>query len=296
MSGGQERLADSGWRWRNSAWIIVPALSFGVLTWAAFLYAGTRARRRAWKLLAAGYFVAFVGGLASVPPEDEFGVRGAVTTFLWVIICWIGGTIHAILIRPQYLRTLAASRPWYQDASASGVTRPVDPQPPAVSGDAAHALGLDAEQARLFGTASAPPEQRPDRQPHTRGPQSLLPRQPPPEMAGPVPPSPHSSVPPPAHPEGPPGTARESAASGTDRVPLNSAAEEALAELPGLDPVLAKRIVVERQRRGGFSAVEDLAECGVPPHIVVRLRALLDVDRATSHHPPRERRGRTLDL
>jgi hypothetical protein len=297
MSSGQERLANSGWRWRHSIWILIPPLSLGLLTWAAFLYAGTAARRRAWQLVAGGYFVALMVGLGSilVAELEEFGVRDVIAIVLWIITCWIGGTIHAILIRPEYLRTLAASRPWYQDASVGDQSRPIGLQPPAVSGDAAHTLGLDAEQARLFGIDSAP-EQRRETPPQTGRPHGPSPRQPPPQTARPMPPSPQSSVPLPAHPKERGGAAPQSAASETDRVPLNSAGEEALAALPGLDPILAKRLVVERQRRGGFDAVEDLAECGVPPHVVVRLRSVLTVDRTASQHPPRERHGRTLDL
>jgi hypothetical protein len=286
MSSGQERLANSGWRWRHSVWIIVPPLSFGLLTWAAFLFVGTSAGKRAWQLAAGGYFVALVVGVGAIQATEpeEFGIADAIAMLLWVIVCWLGGTVHAILIRPKYLRMLAASRTWYPDAvSSSGAKWPVAPQSPAVSGDAAHTLGLDKEHARLFGPDEAPPK-RTDPPAEAQPPRSSPPQQESPLLR-------QGQVP------GESGEAASpTAARKTDRVPLNAAGEEILATLPGLDPILAKRIVIERQRRGGFDAVEDLADCGVPPHVVVRLRSVLDVDRSASRYTPRKHRGRTLDL
>lgn len=281
MTGPQNLLGSPAWRWRNSAWIIVPTLSIGFLTWAAFLYAGIRARRRRWQVMAAGYFVALAVAVVVMPaPEQEqFGVRDAVAMLL-ITASWIGGTIHAMVIRPDFLRAVATARAWYHEESPGGEQRPADPQSFAVSGDAAGALGLDEAHAQLFDPGDAPAQ---DRQASP----------PPPER---VPPPPERPTSPPPRLGGPAGPVSHAGIEGRSRVALNSAGEEALAALPGLDPILAKRIVAERRRRGGFGAVEELAECGVPPHVVVRVRPLLKVDGAPQQRSQGERRGRTLDL
>ena len=60
------------------------------------------------------------------------------------------------------------------------------------------------------------------------------------------------------------------------RVELNGATREALETLPGVGPALAGRILEERERRGGFSALEDLLSVrGIGPATLERLRPLV---------------------
>ncbi len=55
---------------------------------------------------------------------------------------------------------------------------------------------------------------------------------------------------------------------------LNSATAEALESLPGVGPVVARRIVEYRSSHGGFRRVEDLLQVkGVGPRLLERLRA-----------------------
>jgi competence protein ComEA len=55
---------------------------------------------------------------------------------------------------------------------------------------------------------------------------------------------------------------------------LNSATAEALETLPGVGPVLARRIVEYRTSHGGFRRVDDLLQVkGVGPRLLERLRA-----------------------
>jgi len=59
---------------------------------------------------------------------------------------------------------------------------------------------------------------------------------------------------------------------------LNRAALGDLLLLPGVGPKLAARIVEERERRGGFASVDQLAEVkGVGPKKLAQLRALLAI-------------------
>lgn len=61
-------------------------------------------------------------------------------------------------------------------------------------------------------------------------------------------------------------------------VDLNRATLQELEGLPGIGPALAGRIVEERERRGGFAAVDDLvAVRGIGPATLERLRPLVVV-------------------
>ena len=68
-----------------------------------------------------------------------------------------------------------------------------------------------------------------------------------------------------------PGTAPGDA--GPTAVDLNAAGAEALDTLPGIGPVLARRIVAHRERHGPFHRLEDLlAVEGIGPRLLDRLR------------------------
>jgi len=55
-------------------------------------------------------------------------------------------------------------------------------------------------------------------------------------------------------------------------VDVNSAAWPELAVLPGIGEVLARRVVVARERRGGFTSAEDLLDVrGIGPRKLARI-------------------------
>ncbi len=61
-------------------------------------------------------------------------------------------------------------------------------------------------------------------------------------------------------------------------VNLNSATEVQLETLPGIGPSLAKAIIAERERRGGFRRVEDLGDVrGIGPRRLADLKPLVTV-------------------
>lgn len=68
---------------------------------------------------------------------------------------------------------------------------------------------------------------------------------------------------------------RASAAqAGDTRVDLNRAGVRDLEALPGIGPVLARRIVTHRDRHGPFHRLEDLLQVeGIGPRLLERLRA-----------------------
>lgn len=78
-------------------------MTFGVGTWAAFVYAGTRARVRSWKLAGLGYLCLIVAAAALIAPQHEpWGTLGGFA----IIFVWVGGFVHALIIRSTYLRRL----------------------------------------------------------------------------------------------------------------------------------------------------------------------------------------------
>jgi hypothetical protein len=85
-------------------------------------------------------------------------------------------------------------------------------------------------------------------------------------------------------------------------VEANTASQRTLAGLPGVTPVLARRWVHERGRRGGFRDIDDLAVAlELQPHEIVRLRPRLSFAAPGTgpkrRLPGRRRgRGRVLDV
>jgi Helix-hairpin-helix motif len=94
-------LASGRGRIRESWWVWLPLATFGIGTWAAFVYAGTRARQRSWKLFGLGYLGLIVAAVALVVPDrDPWVTLGGFA----IIFAWIGGFVHALTIRSAYLR------------------------------------------------------------------------------------------------------------------------------------------------------------------------------------------------
>jgi len=93
LTRGEEWLARGG--------SIVPPLTFGMLTWAVFLYVGAKTRRRLWLIFAGIYFAVLVA--AFVIGEGHHGdARGTITGVL--LVCLAGGGLgHAVIIRREFL-------------------------------------------------------------------------------------------------------------------------------------------------------------------------------------------------
>lgn len=82
-------------------------------------------------------------------------------------------------------------------------------------------------------------------------------------------------------------------------VEANTARPRTLARLPGVGDERARRWVAERERRGGFRDLDELAGClQLQPHELVRLRPRLsfaDPGPSPKRRPP-TKRGRVLDV
>lgn len=80
--------------------------------------------------------------------------------------------------------------------------------------------------------------------------------------------------------------ARDAAVDGLDaaliQIDLNTAEPRELALLPGVGPILARRIVADRARRGPFVSLDDLGRVhGIGPRILERVRHMCVVDPRT---------------
>jgi hypothetical protein len=110
----RDLLADREWRLRNSAWILLPILSCGTLTFAGFTYIGVKAKRREWWI--AGIVYAVLTGVAvalsnehSAAPTTRSQISSAV-----MMVVFLGGSVHSILVNRAWLRWRSEhAKPWY---------------------------------------------------------------------------------------------------------------------------------------------------------------------------------------
>jgi hypothetical protein len=114
VSANQSVYVSGWWRVRNSAWILLPALSLGLLTWAAFLFVGIRARNGKWLLFALMWFVILIGyyvGSDFVETLPGSPVKDGVNEFLRFVplLQWLVGIAHVAGTNPAWLRWKARS-------------------------------------------------------------------------------------------------------------------------------------------------------------------------------------------
>jgi helix-hairpin-helix protein len=89
-------------------WFLLVGVGLGSITWAAFSYIGIRARRRSWLAWAAVYGVLFALWVVmdnAWPNSSTATAIGAVAA----VMAWIGGTVHAGVIRGKAARLIRPS-------------------------------------------------------------------------------------------------------------------------------------------------------------------------------------------
>jgi hypothetical protein len=89
------------------------------------------------------------------------------------------------------------------------------------------------------------------------------------------------------------------AAAAAPVIDLNHAAEQEIAGLPGIGPILAKRVIQLRQAEGGFSSVDELAQLlNLKPHVLEQLRprVMLGQRARTEADQGTKRGGRVVDF
>lgn len=262
MKTPAENLCDRSWRVRNSAWLLGPILSVGLLTWASLWYVSGKTGRADWRRATGAFGVAGAVSLAAIQLLSD-GKKGTSTPGdtvggLIMMAVWISGMVYCV----------RANRPWLiWKAHHSGT-------------------------AAWYATAAAPPTPSPN--PSGPSVDDVL--------LGPASTAWVPPPPPPFRPPPPPNAAMSSAAASTGPIDVNRSTAAELSALLGLAPGAAQRVVAERTRVGGFTDVDQLMTVGgVPPHIFVGIRDRITLSPATlppkasqAAQPPG--RGRRLDL
>jgi hypothetical protein len=81
-------------------WALLPFLTLGLAVPVVFGYAAVRRRTAAYWITAAMYLVLFVVMLISAGTPEDSAVGDSVFTVVF-LFAWLGGTIHAFLVRSQ---------------------------------------------------------------------------------------------------------------------------------------------------------------------------------------------------
>ncbi len=101
-------ITSKGKRWEllHSLWIGW-TFTFGLFHWVAFFYAAFRAKRRRWVLWGILYMIPFVMSLFPAVIREDSGWLGNLWVTLLLILAVVS-TVHAFVIRKEYLVRLAA--------------------------------------------------------------------------------------------------------------------------------------------------------------------------------------------
>ncbi|SDS73347.1 helix-hairpin-helix domain-containing protein [Actinoplanes derwentensis] len=296
------------WRIGNSAWLLLPILSFGCLSAAGFCYVGIRARRPMWWVSGIVYSVLanvffFVG--PEVPDDSVWSMLLA----LGVLFTWMISVVHALIINAEWLRWRAAQHPWYLPPQQPMPWPAQAPLPPQVQGlvpAPGQFYATPAYPTPTFGTPPASPYPAPQPYIAPAGPafQQAATTTPGHSLPPPYPdaPSPVPADPVPAfgeqfgprnlfdHPAPPPQP--------SGLVDVNRAGPDEFAALPGFSAERAATVVSARLARGGFHSVADfLATAGLAPHEFVAVRDRLTcTPPATPQHVQDQPFGRIVDV
>lgn len=141
MTTPEERLCSRSWRLRNSAWLLWPALSVGILTSVGLLMKALKTKQRSWFVFAALYGVwtvcffvssSFVESGTKENPSDSIGSNILSSAML---IFWLVGMVHCFFLNRSWLRWRAANpmgqTAWYASGAAAPAQWAGPPQQPA---------------------------------------------------------------------------------------------------------------------------------------------------------------------
>ena len=271
----QDLLARRSWRLRHSIWLLAPILGFGMLTWAAFLYIGTKAKR--WDWLAAGALYAIATAFLFYVTDGTEGPQGKPNEWLGsaLIAVWAAGIVHALLSNKAWLRWRSQNlTPWY---AAESTPQPMPATSPSYSAPLPPQLAGPGLDTQYYAPAPAPSLRPSNGTPIASDAQWPAP------MSGRSGPGVASS---PGH---------ETASASGQVVDVNTADVHVLAQLPGLGTDRAQRVIKERESRRGFSNVAEFADAaGLAPHEHARVRPHV-VCSPPAQGPAASGYGRVLD-
>lgn len=82
------------WEMKNSWWVLLTFVPFGIISFIAFLYTGSKVKNQRWRLYGFVYLAVLIIAFAIAVT----GIGAAVALTLWIVTI-----IHAFKIRPAYL-------------------------------------------------------------------------------------------------------------------------------------------------------------------------------------------------
>jgi DNA uptake protein ComE-like DNA-binding protein len=88
-------------------WVLLTLVPFGWGNWLAFLFAGVRARERRWKFWSAGYAFLALMPFAVLDPLVAAGENHDAVVGIVLLGTWMAGVVHALIIRPEYVRRVS---------------------------------------------------------------------------------------------------------------------------------------------------------------------------------------------
>ncbi len=226
------------WMIVASTWMLFALIPGGSVTWLSFGIIAAIGRRRSWWIASVVYGVAaFLLGLSSN------GIGELLQGTLYLV-----GIAHALIANPAWLSDLWARR-------ENGLNLMGGPRrPPRPAGSTRPRRSTAAVPPEAEELLDAPGASRSDylaEPAETDSASSSRSRAAAPARSQPSP------------------TPVET----TEAIDVNTANQRAVAKLPGMSRRLAKTVLAERTKRGGFSSLEDFAAtAGLQPHEIVRLR------------------------
>nr|WP_255571779.1 helix-hairpin-helix domain-containing protein [Anoxybacillus sp. ST70] len=80
-------------------------------------------------------------------------------------------------------------------------------------------------------------------------------------------------------------------------VDINKATEEEISSIPAIGGLLAKKIVMVREKEGGFRSLEHFSEClQLKPHVVEKIRPFIKFPELESPSKQNKYEGRIVDF
>ena len=92
-----------GWRLRHSAWLLVPVLGFGCLSFIGFIYCAVTVQTRRWTILAALTAAASVLGMVLLATWTNSAGEPSNAALTYVFCCWFAQVILAVVVNKDYL-------------------------------------------------------------------------------------------------------------------------------------------------------------------------------------------------
>lgn len=222
--------------------MLLPVLGCGVVSFAGFVYVGARTRRRSYWILAALYGALGLAALILISGSDKGSAMAGIGAAI-LLGGWAASLAHAFAVNADYLRWKAA----HEDGR-------LGPE-----GSERFAAPHDGPRHRPADAQDTGPRDRPSpaRDASSREDRSAA------RYAGPVRPE-RNGLPVITAPPSQPVDAR---------VDINTADAHTLAQLPGLDPVTAGRIITVRTAYGRFDSLDQMAALvSLPPLDLAGLR------------------------